>query len=230
VPAAFSYDGATGPEKWGSLDPSYAACSTGREQSPIDLRDGSPAREPALEVSYVPADDPEAVNNGHSVQVPYPKGSSITLDGTEYGLVEFHFHAPSEHEIEGSSYPLELHFVNADAEGDLAVLGVMVAEGAEHPAFTALVGAMPTREGERTQTKGALNAGRMLPADPGSVERWSYDGSLTTPPCTEGVRWTVFNEPIEMSKEQIAAFTAAYDHNNRPLQPLNGRELRLVTP
>lgn len=226
----YSYSGATGPENWGSLDPSYAACSNGKRQSPIDLKDGVPASEPTLEISYEPAQDPEVENNGHSVEVTYPEGSSITLDGTEYALAQFHFHAPSEHEIDGTSYPLELHFVNADAEENLAVLGVMVAEGAENPAYAPLVDALPTKEGETTHVSGELNAAAMLPANPDAAERWSYDGSLTTPPCSEGVRWTVFAEPIELSKEQIAAFEAAYDHNNRPLQPLNGRELLLVTP
>ena len=192
--------------------------------------DGKPSSEPTLKISYVPAPDPEVENNGHSVEVTYPKGSTITLDGTEYSLVQFHFHAPSEHEIDGTSYPLEFHFVNADAKENLAVLGVMVTEGAENPSFTPLVDALPAKEGETAHVSGELNVAGMLPVNPDAVERWSYDGSLTTPPCSEGVRWTVFNEPIELSKEQIAAFTAAYDHNNRPLQPLNGRDLLLVTP
>jgi carbonic anhydrase len=106
----------------------------------------------------------------------------------------------------------------------------MVSEGAENPAYAPLVEAMPTQDGETTQVNGELNAADMLPANPDFAERWSYDGSLTTPPCSEGVRWAIFNEPIELSKQQLAAFRAAHDHNNRPLQPLNGRELLLVTP
>ena len=222
----FSYSGETGPSHWGELDPSFAECSDGDAQSPIDLTKGRASEEPALDVSYEPA-KAELENNGHSVEAFYSEGSSISLGGTEYDLDRFHFHAPAEHEIDGRTFPLEFHFVNEGEDGAAAVLGVMVTEGAENPAFSELIAALPQQDGE-TAVVEDVNASELLPADPASVPRWSYDGSLTTPPCTEGVKWAVFDEPIELSAEQIASYEAVYDDNNRPLQELNGRELLLA--
>jgi carbonic anhydrase len=226
-PPHFSYSGGTGPARWGEIDPSYAECSAGKSQSPIDLTNGQPSSEPTLEVSYEPAAI-ELENNGHSVQGDYPAGSSITLAGTEYDLVQFHFHSPAEHEIGGRAFPLEFHFVNEAEDGTHAVLGVMATEGAENPAFSELVAALPPKEGETAEVDGEVNAADLLPPDPTSAPRWSYEGSLTTPPCTEGVKWTVFDQPIELSTDQIATHMAVFDGNNRPLQPLNGRGVLLV--
>lgn len=223
APAAeFSYSGDTGPSHWGSLSPDYAACSDGTEQSPIDLTAGTQGKPPALEVNY--GSSPLRLeNNGHSVEATVPEGSSVTLDGNEYPLGQFHYHAPSEHTLDRESMPLELHFVNQTEDG-AAVLGVLVREGKANPAYDALIKALPATEGETAEVE-ATDLSSLLPDDPGGAERWSYDGSLTTPPCTEGVAWAVFAEPIEMSTEQIAAFTDIYDHTNRPVQPLGDREL-----
>jgi carbonic anhydrase len=226
-PPAFSYEGASGPENWGDLDPSYATCGTGKRQSPIDLAGGTPSTEPTLEIAYRPA-HLEVLDNGHTIEAEYPPGSSITLADTEYELIQFHFHAASEHQIGGRSYPLEFHFVNQAADESLAVLGVMATEGKENPAFEKLIGAIPPEPEGTAETEGEVNALDLLPPDPQSVPRWFYEGSLTTPPCSEGVRWTVFNQPIELSAEQIAAFTAAHDGNNRPLQSVDNREVQLV--
>jgi carbonic anhydrase len=224
VGADWTYSGATGPEHWGSLDPEYAPCSEGAEQSPIDLTGGS-GEPPALEVAYG-SSSPALVNNGHSVEAAVEGGHSITLDGTRYTLAQFHFHAPGEHTLDGEELALELHFVNAADDGSLAVLGVMVRAGEENSAWSEITRALAgaTAEGDEAQA-GTVDLQALLPADPARAARWSYPGSLTTPPCSEGVAWTVFAEPIEMSAEQIEAFTNAYDANARPLQPLGDREL-----
>lgn len=225
-PPPFSYAGATGPGNWGSIDPSYATCSEGESQSPIDLTNAQIATED-LQVSYQPAEI-ELENNGHTVEGEYPAGSSITLDGTEYELTQFHFHSPGEHLIDGRRFPIEFHFVNEAEDESKAVLGVMATEGKENPAFTEIVKAVPQKEGETKPVEGEVNAGDLLPADPDSAVRWFYEGSLTTPPCTEGVPWTVYNQPIELSADQIAAYQAAFDGNNRPVQALNGREVDIT--
>jgi carbonic anhydrase len=221
----WSYSGATGPEHWGSIDPAYKLCSQGDQQSPIDLRDGERASPPKLTVGYSTS-SLELGNNGHSVEaLPEPQGG-IELGGDQYDLIQFHFHAPSEHTIDGRSLPLELHFVNEAQDGSLAVLGVMAIEGAANPAYDKLIGALPGSEGETASVDG-VDVAALLPADAANAQRWFYNGSLTTPPCSEGVSWIVFAKPIELSAEQIAAFTDLYDHNNRPVHPLGSRSLAL---
>jgi carbonic anhydrase len=224
VGADWGYSGATGPENWGSLAPEYAPCAEGAEQSPIDLAGGS-GDPPSLEVAYG-SSSLALANNGHSVQAEVAGDHSITLGGTRYALEQFHFHAPSEHTLDGEELALELHFVNAAEDGSLAVLGVMVRAGEENRAWgeitRALAGA--SAAGDEAEA-GTVDLQALLPADPAGARRWAYAGSLTTPPCTEGVAWTVFAEPIEMSAEQIEAFKSAYDANARPVQPLGEREL-----
>jgi carbonic anhydrase len=224
VGADWSYSGATGPERWGSLSPEYAACSGGSEQSPVDLTggEGSP---PSLEIVY--GSSPlELTNDGHSVEARPGGENTITLGGKAYTLDQFHFHAPSEHTVDGEALPVELHFVNVAADGSAAVLGVLVAEGGVNTAWADMTDALAhtVNEGDSTRVK-SVDLLALLPGDPESAQRWSYAGSLTTPPCTEGIAWTVFAEPIEMSPEQIAAFTGAYSGNARPVQPLGDREL-----
>jgi carbonic anhydrase len=226
-PAEFGYSGAIGPANWASLDPAYAECSSGRRQSPIALTGGKPADLPRIGFSYRPAADLEAANTGHTVEVAYPEGSSIQLGGTDYALAQFHYHASSDHTLRGRSFPLEFHFVHKAADGSIAVLGVFARVGRANPAFSGLVRALPPREGGRRTVKGDVSPLDLLPANGADAPRWSYDGSLTTPPCTEGVRWNVFDRPIELSQEQIAAYTAVYDNNNRPVQPRNGRRLEV---
>ena len=225
-PVDWSYSGDTGPAHWGSLNPDYVECSQGTEQSPIDLSGGA-GRPPALEVDY--GSSPLALtNNGHSVEATVEGNNAISLDGASYTLDQFHFHAPSEHTIDGEALPLELHFVNLAEDGSAAVLGVLVSEGEENPAWSGVTDGLANtiNEGD-TAELGPTDLAGLLPADPANAERWSYPGSLTTPPCTEGVAWTVFADPIEMSAAQIAAFRAAYDGNARPVQPLGERELAL---
>ncbi len=218
----FSYSGAEGPAKWGSIDDSYALCGEGDEQSPIDLsaaKKGSPA---PVSFDYREAEI-ELDNNGHSVEAFVEPGSTVEVDGTGYELERFHFHASSEHLVDGKSFPLEFHFVNEADDGGVVVFGVFAERGRENPAFEELTEDLPSEDGEVERVAGTVNLEALLPDDPGNADRWSYPGSLTTPPCSQGIDWFVFTDPIEMSSEQIAAYTDVYAHNYRPVQSLDGR-------
>jgi carbonic anhydrase len=222
--ANWSYHGKTGPSHWGSLDPAYKECSKGKSQSPVDLTNGVFGTPPSIRVTYVPS-KVTIENDGHEIEADYEQGSKIKVAGTSYPLTRFHFHAPSEHRINGVSYPLEFHFVHEKAGGSAAAVGVLVQEGAHNPAFDPLLRKLPQHKGDEVHVGGKLNATDLLPRNPDALERWSYNGSLTTPDCDEGIRWTVFNTPIQLSADQLAKLTSVYDDNSRPRQPLNGRKL-----
>jgi carbonic anhydrase len=221
APAEWSYAGADGPSHWGSLDAEYAACSQGREQSPVDLAGAERERPPELVIDYRDG-TAELDNNGHSVEAAFDEAGSIELEGRSYEFAQFHFHAPSEHTLGGEHQPAELHFVNQAEDGSLAVIGVLVAEGSENRAFGRFLAAAPATAGETAEAD--LRPGALLPPGvPG--ERWAYNGSLTTPPCSEGVAWTLLARPIEISAEQITRLTDLYSDTARPVQPLGDREL-----
>jgi len=219
--AHFSYEGEGGPSTWGELAPGWEACAEGDEQSPIDIPEGVPAREyAALEVDYA-SSALNILNNGHTVQVNYDAGSKITLAGTEYALRQFHFHAHSEHQVAGRSWPLELHLVHQNAQGGLAVVGIFIKEGAENAALANVFDNLPATLGAAKTVPGAtVQAEAFWPSD---HAMWRYDGSLTTPPCSEGVKWHVLRTPIEASSAQIASFTRLFHDNARPIQQLAGR-------
>lgn len=222
-PAHWSYDGETGPANWAELDDTYAACGEGLAQSPIDISGVSAARHPGLELEYAPS--PLALwNNGHTVEVDYEAGSTLTVDGATYELLQFHFHAQSEHTVGGTHYPLEMHLVHRDERGNRAVVAVFVEEGEENAALAAIWAHIPLEESDEAwEIDGvSVDASDLLPEE---LAAWRYDGSLTTPPCDEGVRWHVLSTPIAASPEQIGAFTALFDHNYRPAQPLHGRHV-----
>jgi len=217
----WSYDGDTGPAHWGDLSPDYALCGTGQSQSPIDIPSSAPTNPADLGMAY--GDSAVNIfNNGHTIEVEYDHGSAMTVDGSEYQLLQFHLHAGSENTVDGNQYPMEVHFVHQNAEGRLAVIGVFLKEGAENAAYAPVFANLPTSEGEPEAVPGAVvNAADLMPAN---KTYWRWSGSLTTPPCSEGVTWLMMNEPVEVSAAQIAAFTAIYDHNFRPTQAMNGRE------
>jgi carbonic anhydrase len=227
----FTYSGEDGPTHWGDLSADWKTCSTGAEQSPIDLAattDGTPD----LEAAYPGQVAFEAVDNGHTVQVSPAGDASVTSGGTSYSLAQIHFHAPSEHEIDGKKADAEFHLVHSDADGQLLVVGVLAHAGAESTAwapFDAAVQAAAddTHEGSSTSatTAGQIDLGALLPKD---LDHYSYEGSLTTPPCTEGVQWRVLETPVELSSEQIARLRRAHDENARPIQPLNDRSVLSV--
>jgi carbonic anhydrase len=219
--AHWTYSGHEGPENWAKLSAEFSGCS-GRNQSPIDLSGFIEADLAPIRFSYQ-AGSKEILNNGHTVQVNYAEGSSIQIDGMTFNLLQFHFHAPSENNIEGKSYPMEAHFVHADKDGNLAVVALMFEEGAENKALAKAWAQMPKHAGDKHAFKAALDAGELLPAD---RDYYRFNGSLTTPPCTEGVRWLVLKNPVTASKQQIAAFSSVlHEPNNRPLQAVNARPI-----
>jgi carbonic anhydrase len=218
--AHWGYSGEAGPGNWGRLDASYAACASGKNQSPIDLANFVEADLKPIGFAYK-AGTKEILNNGHTVQVNYAAGSSITVDDRAFELKQFHFHAPSENRINGKHFAAEAHLVHADKNGNLAVVAVMLEEGAANPLLTDLWKKMPKRAGDKNALPATLGVASLLPAD---RDYYRFSGSLTTPPCSEGVRWLVIKQPASASKAQIEQFTRVMGHpNNRPVQPLNAR-------
>lgn len=218
----WTYEGEEGPEHWGEHEVN-ATCSTGVEQSPIDLVNAVAEDVGDVVFSYQPSKI-NIFNNGHTIQQDYDTGSSITIGDTVYNLAQFHFHTPSEHAVNGELMPLEMHLVHRSEAGNLAVVGVMLVEGEENPVIAELWSHLPTIATERRTIDAiTFNAADLLPRDVGNYFR--YNGSLTTPPCSEGVLWTVMDESITVSAEQIEAFHAVFELNARPVQPLGEREL-----
>jgi carbonic anhydrase len=219
--AHWGYTGDVGPKYWGKLSKEFVTCSHGKNQSPIDLTDMVEAKLGTITFAYrkVPL---HIINNGHTVQVNYDKGSHITVDGHTYGLRQFHFHSPSEHYINGQSFPLEAHLVHSDEEGNLAVIAVMFSAGKENRFLNTLWEHMPTQEGkENALSEGKISVMDMLPKNKGC---YRYNGSLTTPPCSEGVRWMVMQHAMEVSSAQVKKFRSVMHHdNNRPVQSVFAR-------
>lgn len=211
------------PEAWGELSPSFAGCRTGREQSPIDISTGQVEKSalPALQVGYRQARG-EIVNNGHTIQVDLANAGSVTVPSGEYTLVQFHFHGPSEERIDGRSYPLVAHLVHRNAAGRLAVIAVLFKVGRQNVALAPVFQAMPRKFG-KIRLRQKLDVAQMLPKNMGY---YAFKGSLTTPPCSEGVAWHVLKLPVEVSASQLKAFTSIYPRNARPVQPLNGRTVQ----
>lgn len=218
----WGYSGEAAPQHWGELDPEFATCANGKSQSPIDLGKSPKGHLKPVRLDYKKGAT-EILNNGHTVQVNYQPGSSLTLDERSFELKQFHFHAPSENTFNGKHFPLEGHLVHADQDGNLAVVAVMFSEGPANPLLASLWKMMPGKEGEANALTHPLSAAGMLPAE---RHYYRFTGSLTTPPCSEGVRWLVVQKPVTASKAQIDAFTKAVGFpNNRPLQPLNARQV-----
>ncbi len=218
--AHWGYTGHAGPAHWGELDPAYAVCASGVNQSPIDVADMLEAELPALGFDYS-AETTEILNNGHTVQANFAPGNRLHADGLAFELKQVHFHTPSENHVKGQSYPLEAHFVHADQDGNLAVVAVMFEEGAENAALHKLWSEMPEKAGERQALTENIGGEALMPE---SRDYYRFNGSLTTPPCSEGVRWFVLKEPLSVSNKQVAHFGHLMHHpNNRPLQSKNAR-------
>ena len=223
APAHWSYEGATGPQNWSKLEADFSTCKLGHNQSPIDIRKTSKAKLPPLEFAYSPS-PLKILDNGHTIQVNYAAGSSVTIDGKRYDLLQFHFHKPSEEKINGRSYPMVAHLVHKNAEGKLAVVAVLFRKGAENPLVQTLWDSLPKEKGEPQEVAGvSIDIGKLLPTAQGY---YNFAGSLTTPPCSEEVNWFVLKTPVEMSDAQLKRFAQAYKHNARPVQPLNGRTVQ----
>lgn len=219
----WSYEGETGPDHWGSLESKFATCSDGQTQSPINLKWNKPEEGGKLEFAYKDS-NLKVIDNGHTLQFNYEQGSKVSINGEEYDLLQMHFHTPSEHTIANKSFPLEVHFVHKDALGRLAVVGVMFKESkVNDPTIDALWGFVPSEKNKEMEIPDfKLNPMKLIPS---KHTFYHYSGSLTTPPCTEGVNWNVLNTPINISKSQIDAFRSLYNMNSRPVQPLNGRKV-----
>ncbi len=216
----WTYEGKEGPENWGKLDSEFATCSTGLNQSPINIENAMRASlKPIRGIQKFPAKD--ILNNGHTVQVNFKMGNMLVLDSTPYQMKQVHFHAPSENTINKKSFPLEAHFVHADNKGNLTVIGVMFKEGSANPALDKLWLQIPNKKGDPVPLKTRVIPNELMPEN---RSYYRFSGSLTTPPCTEGVRWILLKTPMTASKAQIEAFEhAVKHHNNRPVQALNGR-------
>jgi carbonic anhydrase len=216
----WGYTGAAGPEHWSELESDYAMCGQGRNQSPIDLAGFLEADLKPLAFSYR-AGAVDIVNNGHSVQISYAPGSMLSVDGHVFELKQFHFHAPSENRINGKSFPLEAHLVHEDQGGNLAVVAVLYEDGAADPLLSKLWDAVPAEEGAKAALPVGMDVTALLPSD---RDYYRYNGSLTTPPCSEGVWWLVMKQQKTVSPEQVQRFANVLGFaNNRPLQPVNAR-------
>lgn len=223
TPAAahWSYEGESGPEKWGELQPDFKVCQLGLEQTPVDLSHGIKGDVGSVDYDYRPI-PLRIVNNGHTIQVNADPGSACIVGGTRYELLQFHLHHPSEHLLAGKGFDLECHFVHKSGAGGLAVTGVFIRPGAENVALRAFFDSLPAREGPEQKLAASVDISAILPKTGGYFR---YMGSLTTPPCSEGLIWTVHKEPAEASVEQIRKFAALFVNNARPLQKRNRRFL-----
>jgi carbonic anhydrase len=218
----WSYGGKTGPDEWGKLSPEYAACKTGKQQSPIDIKHAKASDLPAIQFDYKPA-PLHIINNGHTIQINYPPGSSITVGDKKYELKQFHFHHPSENKINGRAFNMEAHFVHADTNGNLAVVAVMLKPGAGNSLLATLWAHVPRDPGpEQKYEDVQINAAALLPADHGY---YTFPGSLTTPPCSENVTWMVLKTPENLTQAQSDTFGAIYAENARPVEKLNDRQV-----
>ena len=218
----WSYEGKEGPQHWAKLDPAYATCGSGHAQSPIDITHAKPAELAPLEFAYqsVPL---SIINNGHTIQVNYPPGSTLKVGDRTYTLKQFHFHHPSEESIAGRRFDLVAHLVHDDGSGHLAVVAVLFKTGPSNPLLASVWGNLPAQTGKVREVPAvSLNAQDLLPADHGY---YTYSGSLTTPPCTEGVTWYALKVQSTLSSNQLAAFAKLYPKNARSIQPLSGREI-----
>ncbi len=223
--AHWGYEGAGSADHWGDLKEEFALCKMGKVQSPIDIKTASLADEelPSINVSYS-ATPLTVVNNGHAIQVNYAAGSSITVGGKSYDLLQFHFHNPSEHTIDGKAFDMVAHLVHKAEDGQLGVIGVLFDAGAENAMIAQVFDNLPAKGGEEKVVEGqSINVADILPSD---LSYYNYPGSLTTPPCSEGVHWMVLTTPVQASSDQIAKLATVIKGNVRPVQPVNERVIK----
>lgn len=217
----WGYEGKNGPENWGDLSKDFAICKVGKVQSPIDIPTKSAVKVSAAIKTNYKESTGEIINNGHTIQVSLSDGGSANLSGIDYKIAQFHFHTPAEEKIDGKSFPFNAHLVHKNAEGKLAVIGVLFVEGKENVSLKSIFASMPAKEGKINLEK-AFNVSTILPS---SLAYYGYAGSLTTPGCSEGVDFYILKMPVEISSTQLATFKKIFPLNARPVMPLNGRKV-----
>jgi len=218
----WDYMGIDGPEHWGMLTKEYMACETGNRQSPINISMSKPGQQHnTLVLRYHPSQVYE-LNNGHTIQVSHTSGCEADLNNRTYKLRQFHFHAPREHHIEGKAFPMEMHFVHQDDKGHILVIAVMMKTDSPVPVLDKLWQWLPKQQGRAVSLPLEFSIADILPT---TTHHYSYSGSLTTPPCAEGVQWIIFKEPIHIANEDVQNFIQIIGHNARPVQPLRNRQI-----
>jgi carbonic anhydrase len=233
-PVHWGYAGEDGPSNWGTLTPAYNLCASGTSQSPVniiksDAKEGAvwklDYKTTSLKIAHNEHMD-EIIDNGHTIQINVEEGSTFTFNEKVYHLKQFHFHTPSEHTIDGKNAPMEMHLVHQSDDGTLAVVGVLFKEGKkENQNFAKIIANLPDAKGETKHlTDVVLTINDHLPVD---NYAYHYVGSLTTPPCSEGVQWLVLHNPVELTLAQINAFSSRIGPNNRPTQSLNNRAVNV---
>ena len=220
--AHWGYAGAGGPEQWGLLKPEFSTCAKGSRQSPIDIRSGVKVDLEPIQIDYRPSGF-GVVDNGHTIQVNLEGGNSIEVQGRRYDLLQFHFHRPSEERIDGRQFDMVAHLVHKDPEGRLAVIAVLLDRGSAHPVIQTVWNNLPLEKGTEMRVRNGLDMNNLLPAD---RRYFTYMGSLTTPPCSEGVLWMVMQQPVPLGTDQINVFAKLYPMNARPIQSASGRLIK----
>jgi len=220
--AHWAYKGHGGPPEWGSMDAAFASCKLGKLQSPIDIVGAKPAKLSPIKFNYKPS-PLKIIDNGHTIQVNYEPGSFIVVGGVRYELVQFHFHHPSEEKIDGKAHEMVAHLVHKNAEGKLAVVAVLIDKGGASELVGTLWKNIPKEKEKEAAADGVtIDVTQLLPEN---KDYYTFQGSLTTPPCSEGVTWFVLKAPVKIADGEIAAFAKIYPLNARPVQPLNGRTI-----
>lgn len=224
--AHWSYEGATGPENWGGLSASYSLAASGKKQSPVNIDTSKVVEDklPELIFRYRSEERPDFINNGHTLQHQQEQdGSEIKVAGKHYQLEQFHLHAPSEHTIDGKHFPVELHMVHKAADGEIAVLAIFYKAGESSQALKYITRVkLPGEKGDKTVMKQGIHLRDLVPAQP---EYYTYSGSFTTPPCSEGVKWFVLKQALEAEEKLLDTIAEILKHNNRPVQELEGRQV-----
>jgi carbonic anhydrase len=223
--AHWGYEGADGPAHWGDIDAASKVCTSGSQQSPIDIAQPIKAQLPPIKIAW--HDKVETItNNGHTIQLDVVPGSTLSLNSDTYTLVQFHFHHPGEHTFAGKPFAMEAHFVHRHESGSLAVLGVMMKAGSANAVFNKIVATMPDVAGPPVKADPKIDPHALLPSERGY---YRYEGSLTTPPCSETVNWLLLREPIAVAKADIDGFAKLFPMNARPVQSDN-RRFVLMSP
>jgi carbonic anhydrase len=221
----WAHQGDNGPQNWANLKPEFSTCASGQRQSPVHIleTDAIPGKAEVLKFDYQ-ASGGSVVNNGHTVQVDLEGNNTLYVRGSAYKLIQFHFHHPAEERVNYKGFSMVAHLVHKNAEGQLAVVAVLIDPGAENALIDQVWTRMPLDVKDRVGLPaGLIDMNQILPTD---QRYYQFIGSLTTPPCTEGVLWLVMKQPMTVSREQLKLFTHLYPMNARPVQALNGRLVR----